>query len=139
MDVSYQLEPGLTPDEFVDVLRRSALAERRPVDGPDTNRGMLEHADVIVTVRTEGKLIGVSRAVTDFSYCRCLADLLNGAPFGMILGWLGARVNRLDTHTQNNGWVLELRHDSSLQRCGFRGHLLDHQRRRPGVSGRDPR
>jgi GNAT superfamily N-acetyltransferase len=75
MDVSYQLEPDLLPDEFVDLLRRSALAERRPVDEPVTIRGMLEHAGVIVTARTDGKLVGVSRAITDFNYCTYLSDL----------------------------------------------------------------
>ena len=44
--------PDLTVDEFIDVLRRSTLAERRPVDDPETMRGMLEHADIIVTART---------------------------------------------------------------------------------------
>ena len=33
--ITFQSEPGLTPDEFIDVLRRSTLAERRPVDEPD--------------------------------------------------------------------------------------------------------
>jgi GNAT superfamily N-acetyltransferase len=75
MDVSYQLEPDLLPNEFVDLLHRSTLAERRPVDEPDTIRGMLEHADVIVTARIDGKLVGVSRAISDLSYCTYLSDL----------------------------------------------------------------
>ncbi len=75
MDVSYQLELGLPPDEFVDLLRRSTLAERRPVDEPNTILGMLEHADVIITARSSGKLVGVARAITDFSYCTYLSDL----------------------------------------------------------------
>jgi len=74
-DVVYGVEPALDPGEFVDVLRRSTLAERRPVDEPDTVRGMLRHAGVIVTARVDGLLVGVSRAVTDFSYCTYLSDL----------------------------------------------------------------
>ena len=31
LDIEYSLEPDLTVEEFVDVLRRSTLAERRPV------------------------------------------------------------------------------------------------------------
>ena len=73
--VSYQLEPILSPDEFIDLLRRSTLAERRPVDEPDTIRGMLEHADVIVAARIDGSLVGVSRAISDFNYCTYLSDL----------------------------------------------------------------
>ena len=75
-DVEYAVEPGLTVEEFIDVLRRSTLAERRPVDDSATMAGMLAHADVIVTARDSQKLvIGVSRAITDFSYCTYLADL----------------------------------------------------------------
>ncbi len=74
--IRYQLEPGLTPAAFVDILRRSTLAERRPVDSPGVIAGMLAHAGVIVTARDEtGVLVGVSRAVTDFSYCTYLSDL----------------------------------------------------------------
>ena len=36
---------------------------------------MLAHADVIVTARVDGRLVGVSRAITDFSYCTYLSDL----------------------------------------------------------------
>jgi GNAT superfamily N-acetyltransferase len=76
MNVCYELEPSLTPHEFNDILRRSTLAERRPVDEPDTIAGMLTHADIILTARDEsGVLIGVSRAITDFNYCTYLSDL----------------------------------------------------------------
>jgi predicted N-acetyltransferase YhbS len=30
---------------------------------------------VILTARSEGKLVGVSRAITDFAYCTYLSDL----------------------------------------------------------------
>lgn len=73
--VTYQLEPNLSPEEFVDVLLRSTLAERRPVDQPDIVRAMLANADLILTARREGVLLGVSRAITDFAFCTYLADL----------------------------------------------------------------
>src|SRR4051794_18336277 len=76
MTIHYSLEPQLSVAEFIDVLRRSTLADRRPVDDPDTIAGMLKHADVILTARTEtGLLVGVSRAITDFAYCTYLSDL----------------------------------------------------------------
>jgi len=74
-EVTYTLEPCLEAEEFIDVLTRSTLAERRPVDEPETIRGMLKHADLIVTARVGGRLVGISRAVTDFSYCTYLSDL----------------------------------------------------------------
>ena len=75
MSTSYRLEPELSVEEFVDVLVRSTLAERRPVQDVATIRGMLEHADLIVTARIAGLLVGVSRAITDFHFCTYLSDL----------------------------------------------------------------
>jgi GNAT superfamily N-acetyltransferase len=77
MDIVYAIEsfPGLGVEEFLDVLRRSTLAERRPVDEPETIRGMLEKADILVTARSAGVLVGISRAITDFHYCTYLSDL----------------------------------------------------------------
>ena len=87
--VAYALEPGLSADEFVDLLVRSTLAERRPVGEANTIAGMLAHADVIVTARSgEGVLVGVSRAVTDFSYCTYLSDLAVDA------AWQGRGIGR---------------------------------------------
>ncbi len=75
MDLTFQTETDITPDEFVDVLRRSTLSERRPVDALETIKAMLEHADLIVTARLDRLLVGVSRAITDFAYCTYLSDL----------------------------------------------------------------
>ena len=75
MTVDYQLEPSLSADEFIDVLQRSTLAERRPVDDRERIELMLHHADVIVTARSGKLLVGVSRAITDFSFCTYLSDL----------------------------------------------------------------
>ena len=73
--IAIAVEPDLTAAEFIDVLERSTLAERRPVAEAVTIAGMLAHADVIVTARAAGRLLGISRAITDFSYCTYLSDL----------------------------------------------------------------
>ena len=75
MTVDYQLEPSLSADEFIDVLQRSTLAERRPVHDHERIELMLRNADVIVTARASAVLVGVSRAITDFSFCTYLSDL----------------------------------------------------------------
>ncbi len=74
---AYQREhyPDLGAEEFIDLLVRSTLAERRPVAEPETIRGMLKHADIIITARLQGRLVGISRAISDFSYCTYLSDL----------------------------------------------------------------
>lgn len=74
MTVTYQSE-ALFPEDFVDILRRSGLAERRPVDDPEAIRGMVEGAGLTITARDGLKLVGVARSVTDFASCCYLADL----------------------------------------------------------------
>lgn len=65
----------LDEDQFVDILRRSTLADRRPVDQPACIRRMLEQADLLITAWADELLIGVARSVTDFGYCCYLSDL----------------------------------------------------------------
>src|SRR6476646_83890 len=73
--ISYQLEPGLSVEEFIDLLVRSTLGERRPIEDRATMEGMLAKASIILTARHEQRLVGVSRAITDFHYCTYLSDL----------------------------------------------------------------
>jgi GNAT superfamily N-acetyltransferase len=75
MTFHYQLEPQLSAEEFIDVLVRSTLAERRPIHDRDRITAMLIQADIIVTARLEGQLIGVSRALSDFAFCTYLSCL----------------------------------------------------------------
>jgi len=77
MTVCYDIETVLGADQFIDVLRRSGLDQRRPVDDSERISAMLRHADLIVCARDgeAGRLIGVARSVTDFSYCCYLSDL----------------------------------------------------------------
>ena len=74
MAITYQSE-ALFPEDFIDVLRRSGLAERRPVDDPERIRQMVEGADLTITARDGLKLVGVARSLTDFASCCYLADL----------------------------------------------------------------
>jgi predicted N-acetyltransferase YhbS len=75
LEVVFKRELTLSPDEFIDVLSRSTLGERRPIDDADRIQAMLQNANLIVTARIDGKLIGVSRALTDFGFCTYLSDL----------------------------------------------------------------
>jgi GNAT superfamily N-acetyltransferase len=73
--IVYKRELTLNADEFIDVLNRSTLAERRPVNDTARIQDMLQNANLIVTARLDGRLIGVSRALTDFAFCTYLSDL----------------------------------------------------------------
>ena len=71
----YSLTDSVSVAAFRDVLIRSTLAERRPVDDPECLEGMLRHANVIATCWNGETLVGIARSVTDFSYCCYLSDL----------------------------------------------------------------
>ncbi len=75
MKVTYQQEPTLDAAAMLDLLERSTLAERRPVNEAVTIQKMIENADILVTARVEERLVGLSRAITDFSFCTYLSDL----------------------------------------------------------------
>lgn len=76
MKINFANEPAISADEFADILKRSTLGERRPVNDIARLEGMVRQADVIVTARNpDGLLIGISRAISDFHYCTYLSDL----------------------------------------------------------------
>ena len=73
--IRYRRDVRLAPADFVDLLRRSGLDARRPVDDAATVAAMLEHADLLVTAWQGERLVGVARSLTDVRYCCYLADL----------------------------------------------------------------
>ena len=75
MNIRYETSRRITEAEFVDVLRRSTLAERRPVDDLRCVTAMLLNATLLCTAWEGPKLVGVARSVTDFEYCCYLSDL----------------------------------------------------------------
>ena len=75
MNIEYKLNKDITSSEFIKVLKKSTLGDRRPIDDLKTIKGMIENADIIVTATIDDKIIGVARAVTDFNYCCYLSDL----------------------------------------------------------------
>jgi predicted N-acetyltransferase YhbS len=73
--IHYQHSRSITETEFVDLLKRSTLAERRPVDHSTSIKAMLRHANLICTAWDDSTLVGVARSLTDFEYCCYLSDL----------------------------------------------------------------
>lgn len=73
--IDYRVNETISAVEFVDLLGRTSLGARRPVDDLACIEGMLDNANLLVTARAAGKLVGVSRSVTDFHYCCYLSDL----------------------------------------------------------------
>jgi GNAT superfamily N-acetyltransferase len=75
MSIVYRTDLKISVDQFIDVLKRSTLAERRPVDDFDRIEKMLQHGNILITAWKNDLLVGVSRALSDFSFCCYLSDL----------------------------------------------------------------
>lgn len=73
--IKYKIENDLSVEEFKRILINSTLGERRPVAESNRLQQMLQHGNLIITARDNGKLIGVSRSLTDFAFCTYLSDL----------------------------------------------------------------
>lgn len=81
MNIHYDSDRKITADEFVDLLKRSTLAERRPVDDRNCIEAMLANANLLCTAWDGGKLVGAARSVTDFGFCCYLSDLAVDAAY----------------------------------------------------------
>ena len=75
VSILYEHLRPITEADFVDLLKRSTLAERRPINDPVCVAAMLKHANLICTAWDDSKLVGVARSLTDFEYCCYLSDL----------------------------------------------------------------
>jgi predicted N-acetyltransferase YhbS len=62
-------------DEVVAVYRDSGLGARRPIDDLDRFRAMLANANLVVVCRVDGRMVGIARSISDFSYATYLSDI----------------------------------------------------------------
>ena len=74
-EIVYAIEKSLDVSEFIEVLKNSTLAVRRPINDEQRVSSMCNNANLIVTARIDGTLVGVARSITDFVYCTYLSDL----------------------------------------------------------------
>ncbi|MEI9920773.1 MAG: GNAT family N-acetyltransferase [Bacteroidota bacterium] len=73
--ITYNIENNLDVEEFRTVLIKSTLGERRPVDDHDRMTRMVNNANIIITARDNGVLVGVARSLSDFAFCTYMSDL----------------------------------------------------------------
>ena len=73
MNTVYAREDYLGADDYIDIVRKSGL--NRPIEDRDRVERMLAHANLIVTARQDGRLVGFARSLTDFCFCCYLSDL----------------------------------------------------------------
>lgn len=71
--VTYKINVPLSAKELASVFKNSGI--KRPINDLQRLQKMIEHADLLITAWEEKQLIGVARAITDYSYCCYLSDL----------------------------------------------------------------
>lgn len=81
MNIDYRDDAEIPVEAAIDLYQRSTLGERRPVDRPDIFEGMLKNASLTVSAWHDGRLVGIARTLTDFSYVAYLADLAVDAAY----------------------------------------------------------
>lgn len=57
------------------VYDSSGLGERRPVADEERFTAMVRNANLVVTCRVGGELVGIARSISDFSYATYLSDI----------------------------------------------------------------
>ena len=75
MKIEYKVNAPVSADQFIELLRDSTLAGRRPVDDRECMAGMVSNSNLMVTAWDGGKLVGIARSMTDFHYACYLSDL----------------------------------------------------------------
>ena len=71
--IAYAQDRRITPQQLADVFTRSGIV--RPVDDLARIEKMLQHGNLLITAWDGASLIGVARALSDFSFCCYLSDL----------------------------------------------------------------
>ena len=73
MTTVYAREEHLSADEYIDIVAKSGL--NRPIEDRVRVERMLANANLFVTARQDGRLVGFARSLTDFCFCCYLSDL----------------------------------------------------------------
>ncbi|MWC26884.1 GNAT family N-acetyltransferase [Paenibacillus sp. MMS18-CY102] len=79
MNIQYKDSKSITAEELSSVFQLSGIT--RPYQDLDRLERMITHSDLLITAWDEEKMVGVARAVTDFSYCCYLSDLAVDASY----------------------------------------------------------
>jgi len=75
MSIEYKINSSVSVVQFIELLRKSSLGERRPIDDRECMEGMITNSNLMVTAWSDDQLIGIARSMTDFHYACYLSDL----------------------------------------------------------------
>lgn len=73
--IDYKVNEPISVKQFIELLNKTTLGARRPLEDEKRIAAMLHHADLLITAWDGEQLVGIARSVTDFAYCCYLSDL----------------------------------------------------------------
>ena len=73
--ITYREGNDLDLQTVIELYEASTLGERRPVSERDRMAAMLKHSNIVITAWDGDLLVGISRALSDFSFVTYLSDL----------------------------------------------------------------
>lgn len=71
--ITYKINQPVEIDDIIEVYRSSGI--NRPINDRVRIKEMYANSNLIVTAWSGANLVGISRSLTDFSYCCYLSDL----------------------------------------------------------------
>lgn len=71
--IDYRINETLNPQDIAQVFQSSGI--NRPSHDLERLSKMFAHSNLVISAWDQNQLIGVGRALTDFSYCCYLSDL----------------------------------------------------------------
>lgn len=75
MPITYIAQPKITAQDFINILDKSTLGLRRPLQDLAAMQTMFDHGNVYVGAYDGDKLVGLARVMTDFVFTSYLSDL----------------------------------------------------------------
>ncbi len=74
MNITYRNNKDVKLEDVIRVFRNSGIT--RPTDQPKRIQDMIRYSDILLTAWLGDRMIGIARALTDWSFCCYLSDLV---------------------------------------------------------------
>ena len=71
-ELTYKINEPLKTEDMIEVFDSSGI--NRPTKDPKRIKKMFANSNLTISARDKDKLVGISRSVTDFSFCCYLSD-----------------------------------------------------------------
>ncbi len=79
--IVYKVNANIKVADYINLLSKTSLGERRPINDIQRMDGMLKNSNLIVSAWSGDNLVGVSRSLTDYHFCCYLSDLVVSEEF----------------------------------------------------------